>query len=213
MSQSLAHHRAARSLRLRRRQSGVTLMELLIAIVILTVGLLAALGFMTTALANSLNSNKLLIARNLAEDTMNQIFIMREMNAIGGIPSIQSRNVSTYDALNNVGVQRGIFPTTFLPVRQNIGPDRIRATTDDTGPADPEFQQYMIRVVVRSAVAPCAGDEYDPTSDPLACPVPGTGDQLKRVIVQVQYPFGRAGGVRTIRLETFVTVPPAQFTV
>lgn len=77
--------RTVRRIRLQRaQQSGVTLIELILALMILFVGMFGALAFMSIALTSSLNANKLLLARNLAEETLNQIVMMREMNAIGG---------------------------------------------------------------------------------------------------------------------------------
>lgn len=218
--------------RARFRRSGVTLIELIVAMTILLVGLMGALGFMSIALVSSLNANKLLLARNVAEETMNQIFIMREMNAIGGVPTIQNRNFSTFGALFN-GINdsctpgaTAIFPTTFQPVYLNPGPDLIRGTTDDGRPAcgspidttvDPRLTEFSIRVLVRDATQDCFDNEYstNATDDPINCP-PGTNNaQVKRVIVQVRYPYTNLKGsaLRTIRIETFMTVPPSQFQV
>jgi prepilin-type N-terminal cleavage/methylation domain-containing protein len=214
--------------RARFRRSGVTLIELIVAMTILLVGLMGALGFMSIALVSSLNANKLLLARNVAEETMNQIFIMREMNAIGGIPGVQNRNASTFLALFNgsgnscnAGAQ-AIFPTTFQPIYTEIGPDLIRGTSDDGRPncgalnpaVDPRLAEFTIRVLIRDAAVDCLDNEFS-NADPLSCPEGDNNAQVKRVIVQVRYPYTNLKGsaLRTIRIETFMTVPPSQFQV
>jgi|AFSR01.1.fsa_nt_gi type II secretory pathway pseudopilin PulG len=234
---------AARTLRQIRpqqaRQSGVTLVELIIALMILFVGMFGALAFMSIALTNSLNANKLLLARNLAEETLNQIIIMREMNAIGGIPDPSDRNQNTFIRLSNRPDVNGIFPTAFLPVYRSPGRDMIRATgnpsTNTQDPEevssglDPRYESFTMRVLVRTSNATvpnrgnptgpplpiCFDREYDSNYD-LAnnnnCPPEDDADLVKRVIVQVRYPYTRATGsaLRTIQLMTLLAQPPAQ---
>ncbi len=229
-----SHNRTAfRNLaRSRSRNSGVTLVELVFAMTILLIGMLGALGIMSIALTSSLNANKLLLARNLAEDTLNQIFIMREMNSIGGVPTVQNRNLSTFGALFNgtgdpctAGAQ-AIFPTAFQPIYNQIGPDLIRGTTDD-GKAtcasavdttvDPRYTGFTIRVLIRDSTVDCVDEEFstNPALDPINCPTGNNNAQVKRVIVQVRFPFRNSGsgGFRTTRVETFMTIPPSQFQV
>ncbi|MCS7080152.1 MAG: prepilin-type N-terminal cleavage/methylation domain-containing protein [Chloracidobacterium sp.] len=221
---------AARRLRLRRaQQSGVTLIELILALVILFVGMFSALAFMSIALTSSLNANKLLLARNLAEETLNQIIMIREMNAFGGLPDPENRNINTFRRLSNRAEINGIFPAVFRPVYQNIGWDMIRATDDDSGPPDPRYEGFEIRVLVRTSDATrpnqgnptgpplpiCFDREYDNNydlADESNCPLENPGDIVKRVIVQVRYPYTRAtgSGRRTVQLMTLLTQPPSQ---
>ncbi len=224
--------RAARRARLRRaRQSGVTLIELILALMILFVGMFGALAFMSIALTSSLNANKLLLARNLAEETLNQIVMIREMNAFGGIPTPENRNGNTFRRLSNRPENGGIFPTTFQPVYNNIGPDMIRATSDDVAGSglDPRYEGFSVRVLVRTSDATvpnlgnptgpplpiCFDREYDndyDLADASNCPPEGTGDTVKRVVVQVRYPYTRTTGSaqRTVQIMTLLTQPPSQ---
>lgn len=226
--------RIVRPIRRRRaRQSGVTLIELILALMILFVGMFGALAFMSIALTNSLNANKLLLARNLAEETLNQIIMIREINAFGGIPEPQNRNFNTFRRLSNRASANGLFPVAFQPVYRNIGPDMIRATTDDAGASsgqlDPRYEGFTIRVLVRTsdATVPNAGNptgpplpicfdrEYDNNydlADTSNCPEEGEGDTVKRVIVQVRYPYTRTAGSaqRTVQIMTMLTQPPSQ---
>lgn len=214
------------------RQSGVTLIELIVAMTVLLVGLLGALGFMSIALVSSLNANKLLLARNLADETLNQIFIMREMNALGGVPSIQNRNRSTFGNLfNGTGDpcaidSQAVFSINFQPIYTNVGPDLMRGTNDDGKPTcassvdttvDPRYAEFTIRVLIRDANVDCNDVEYSNLSsdDPINCPTGNNNALVKRVIVQVRYPYRnvKGGALRTTRVETFMTVPPSQFQV
>ena len=224
--------RTVRRIQLQRAQSGVTLIELIIALMILFVGMFGALAFMSIALTNSLNANKLLLARNLAEETLSQILMMREMNAIGGIPDPADRNRNTFIRLSNRPDVNGIFPTTFQLVYNNPGNDFIRATADpvETGSGlDPRYESFTMRVLVRTSDATvpnlgnptgpplpvCFDKEYDNTYDlanPSNCPTEGNGDLVKRVIVQVRYPYTRVAGsaLRTVQIMTLLTQPPSQ---
>ena len=213
----------------RARQSGVTLIELILALMILFVGMFGALAFMSIALTNSLNANKLLLARNLAEETLNQIIMIREMNAFGGIPTPENRNINTFRRLSNRDAVNGLFPAEFRPVFQDIGPDMIRATNDDGGGLDPRYESFTIRVLVRTSdgaipnlgnptgppLPICFDREYDATydlADSNNCPPEGDGDTVKRVVVQVRFPYTRASGsaLRTTQLMTLLTQPPSQ---
>lgn len=224
--------RTVRRIRLQRaQQSGVTLIELILALMILFVGMFGALAFMSIALTSSLNANKLLLARNLAEETLNQIVMMREMNAIG-IPDPANRNRNTFIRLSNRAEVNGLFPDTFQPVYISPGSDMIRATGDADEVAsgiDPRYQSFTMRVLVRTSDATvpnlgnptgpplpiCFDREYDNDYDlaaPGNCPPEGTGDTVRRVVVQVRYPYTRTTGsaFRTVQIMTLLTQPPSQ---
>lgn len=185
-----------------RNQFGVTFIELLITMIILMVGLLGSLELITIAITTAANAQKVNTARSLALDTIEQVFIMRDMNAIGGMPPASNRDADTFANLSNGG--SGIFSNNFEPFKKDIGPDLIRGTVDDTGGDDPRYIGYKMRILVRSANAP--SNANDPISDPL----PGGTDGVKRLIVEVQFPFLKSGRTQTVRVETYVTRPPSQ---
>lgn len=174
--------------------------------IILMVGLLGALELLTIAITTANSAQQVSTARSLALDTLEQLFIMRDMNALGGLPPADNRNADTFQYLANGG-SPNLFSSDFKPILKNIGPDLIRGTNDDTGSTDPRYAAYSMRILVRSATAPSNPD--DPSSDPL----PAGSDKLKRVIVEVRFPFLRSGRTQTIRVETYVTQPPSQTTV
>ncbi|QUV79348.1 type IV pilus modification PilV family protein [Chloracidobacterium thermophilum] len=212
--------RTVRRIQLQRAQSGVTLVELIIALMVLFVGMFGALAFMSIALTNSLNANKLLLARNLAEETLNQIIMMREMNAIGGIPEPGNRNQNTFIRLSNRLDLNGIFPPEFRPVYRSPGRDMIRGTADPdeiSSGIDPRYESFTMRVLVRTAftTSGCFDKEYDNSydlSNDSNCPPESNTDLVKRVIVQVRYPYTRVAGsaLRTVQIVTLMTQPPSQ---
>ncbi|MGE5325081.1 MAG: type IV pilus modification PilV family protein [Actinomycetota bacterium] len=111
--------------RARRRKSaaGFTLMEVLIAIVVLTIalmGLLSALGF---AMAATHGSQQDLIAKQLATEAMESIFTARNT------AQVQWLQIQNIGAGTNPD---GIFLTGPQAINQ-AGPDGILGTADDAG--------------------------------------------------------------------------------
>lgn len=112
-------------------QRGFTLVETMIAIVILTIGILSLLAVFGTAVASTQNAQENLIARQKALETMESIYTARNTQQI------------TFAQIANIA-NGGIFtsgPTALL----SSGPDGLVNTADDvdfpaTGvcPAGPE---------------------------------------------------------------------------
>jgi prepilin-type N-terminal cleavage/methylation domain-containing protein len=112
-------------------QSGFTLIETMIAIVIMTIGIVSLLAVFGTAVAATQNAQENLIARQKALETMESIYTARNTQQI------------TFAQIANI-VNGGIFtsgPTQLL----SAGPDGLVNTADDvafpaTGvcPAGPE---------------------------------------------------------------------------
>ncbi|MBI4748908.1 MAG: prepilin-type N-terminal cleavage/methylation domain-containing protein [Acidobacteria bacterium] len=186
-----------------RRQSGVTFIELLITMVILMVGMLGALELITIAITTANNAQRVNTAKSLALDTLEQIFIMRDMNALGGMPPANNRDADTFANLSNGGTS-SLFSNDFETIKRDVGPDLIRGTNDDTGGDDPRYTGFLMRILVRSSTQ--ASNPDDPSGDPL----PGATDSVKRVIVEIEFPFLRSGRTQTVRVETYITRPPSQ---
>ncbi len=103
------------------QQRGFTLIEVLIATVVLTVGLVGVLSVFSVAIATTQTSQQNLIAKQLANDAMESIFTARNSNQ------------AQWDQLQNVGAATtpdGIFVKGFQPIN-NPGPDGIYGTADD----------------------------------------------------------------------------------
>ena len=115
-------------MRCKRPEQGFTLIEVMISIVVLAVGMLALLGSIGFALANTQSAQLDLVAKQLAQQAMESIYTARD-----------TANV-TWCQLQNPGPScpapavpaTGIFQTGFQPI-DLAGADGIIGTSDDSG--------------------------------------------------------------------------------
>jgi type II secretory pathway pseudopilin PulG len=107
----------------KRGQAGITLLETLIAIVVLMFGLLAVLATFALAIGNTQTVQLDSIARQKAAQAMESIFTARQTSQV------------TFDKIQNVGNGNGIFTAGFTPMT-DPGPDGLDGTGDDV-PAAP----------------------------------------------------------------------------
>ncbi len=107
------------SIRRKCRQSGFSLIEVLIAMVVLTIGLLGVLATLEVAMAATETSQEDMLARQAASEAMESIFNARDTSQLG------------FAAINNVGTGSGIFVVGTSPL-YCAGPDGIIGTADDT---------------------------------------------------------------------------------
>jgi type II secretory pathway pseudopilin PulG len=105
------------------RQKGITLLETLIAIVVLMIGLLALLATFALAIGNTQSVQLDAIARQKAREAMESIYTARQTSQI------------SFAAIQNVGNGNGIFSAGFTPMT-DPGPDGLDGTADDV-PAAP----------------------------------------------------------------------------
>jgi prepilin-type N-terminal cleavage/methylation domain-containing protein len=99
------------------KQRGFTLLEVMVAIVVMTVGLLAVVASMAAALAATKSSQEQLIARQKALEALESIYTARNSNQIG------------FAAINNLPAP-GIFSIGPTPLN-SAGADGILGTADD----------------------------------------------------------------------------------
>jgi prepilin-type N-terminal cleavage/methylation domain-containing protein len=107
-----------RFLRKPHAQRGFTLIEVMIAVVIMTVGLLAVMASFGTAITATASAQEDLIARHKALDAMESIYTARNSQQL------------PFASINNVSAG-GIFLSGALPLLC-AGPDGIVGTADDT---------------------------------------------------------------------------------
>ncbi len=105
----------------RSRQSGFSLIEVLVAAVVLTIGLVGVLSVFSVAIATTQTSQENLIAKQLANDAMESIFTARNTSQVQWL-QIQNVGAGT--------TPDGIFVTGFQPIN-NPGVDGIYGTADD----------------------------------------------------------------------------------
>jgi len=99
-------------------QQGFTLLECLISMVVLTFGLVGLLGVVGVAMTATQTSQEDMIAKKLAQETVESIYTARDTANI------------TWSQIQNVG-GTGIFVTGFQPINQ-AGTDGIFGTADDS---------------------------------------------------------------------------------
>ena len=116
-------------LRRKSGENGFSYIDVMIAIVILMVGILAMLSALTASLIRSYETERRVIAKQMALSTIESIFSAKE---------IENLNVvAGWDSLRNVigglpaGEIDGIFLTGFNPVREESGWDGVAGTADD----------------------------------------------------------------------------------
>jgi prepilin-type N-terminal cleavage/methylation domain-containing protein len=102
---------------IRGRQRGFSLVEVMIAIVVMTIGLLAVVASIATGLASTENAQEDLIARQKAREALESIYTARNSQQI------------PFGSINNVA-SGGIFLSGANPL-YCAGPDGLVGTTDD----------------------------------------------------------------------------------
>jgi len=110
-----------------RSESGVTILEMVVAMLILTVGLLglaAAIGYAVTV------SNK---GRNLTNSKLLVVSVLEQMETLRNTKELTFGQIANQGAVDNTGATRSFngFPTDFQPLSINPGPDGIFGTADD----------------------------------------------------------------------------------
>lgn len=159
--------------------AGFSYIEVMVAIVILTVGILGLLAAIAGAMVQARGQEQQLTARHIAASTMESIMSVKETDpvrmgwrAVGNVGSNPDAN----------GNPQGIFLTGMRPVMSDPGPDEVLGTADDTGVVvDGVQRQILIR------------DECDPDRPSPNCPTPGTNDvKIRTVVVTIEYYVGLA---------------------
>jgi len=113
-----------RSQRKNQTQNGFTLIEVMIAIAVMTIGILAVMASFATAIAATASAQEDLIARHKALDAMESIYTARNSQQL------------PFASINNVAAG-GIFLPGALPLKC-AGPDGIVGTADDTNCTAPD---------------------------------------------------------------------------
>lgn len=110
-----------------RSESGVTILEMVVAMLILTVGLLglaASIGYAVTV------SNR---GRNLTNTKLLVVSLLEQMETLRNTEQLTFGQIANAGDVDNTGAPRNFsgFPTSFEQLSINPGPDGIFGTSDD----------------------------------------------------------------------------------
>lgn len=125
-----------RIMRKKRNEKGFSYVEVIVAILIMTVGIVAVLSAMSLAMIRQSEAEKINIARQITSSALESIFAVRDQQSSGAL--------SSWNAINNVGASQGIFLTGWNTVSESPGPDGIYGTGDDDGNEILGFQRRII---------------------------------------------------------------------
>jgi len=120
----------------KKRQQGFSYIDVMIAIVILMVGVLAMVSALTANLIRSFESEKRVVAKQLALSSLESIISAKEISRPDVFPSFDAvRNVGTPPIVDSNGDNVfGIFLNGFNPIRPDEGADGVAGTADDACP-------------------------------------------------------------------------------
>jgi prepilin-type N-terminal cleavage/methylation domain-containing protein len=111
------------------KEYGFSLVETIIALVVLLVGLLGAMSAISWGILYMQESEKRTLSKEYARSTMETIFSMRDLAAfdpqVGGV-------AYNWDATQiKTGSNAGVFLDGWNPIRESAGADGIYGTADD----------------------------------------------------------------------------------
>ena len=130
----------------RERQSGFSLLETVVAMMILTVGLLAVASAIGYALTVSNSGRGLTNAKLLVVSALEQMETLRNSGQLN-FAEISNSQVS--------GSSFTGFPTNFVPVSTVPGPDFVYGTADDPGLTDPTLAfKGVTRQILIASLSP-----------------------------------------------------------
>jgi len=168
-------------------ENGFSYLDVMIALIILMVGVMATAGALTANLVRAYETEKQALAKQLALSAIESIFAARDLGRRS------NAGLSNWRAVGNVGnnpdengTPQGIFLNGWTPIRQDLGADGIAGTADDACPApgpcivgsytnnSPILQDYERKIVIT--------DLQDPER-----PSPPYEIRMRRIDVTVRY--------------------------
>jgi type II secretory pathway pseudopilin PulG len=117
--------------RIARKQSGFTLIEAMVAAIVLATGLLSVLSLFAYSLGTLQMSQEELIARAKAKEGLESVFSARDSSQI------------TFSQINNKA-NGGIFLDDFAPIYDPPGADGIANTDDDDKSANSQLDAIVL---------------------------------------------------------------------
>lgn len=157
-------------------EAGFTYVDVMIAVVILLVGILALMSAVTGAVFQTKGQEYQLAAKQIATSTIESIISVKETDPLRlGWSKIGNVCISSPCA-----IPEGIFVNGFQAVKSEAGPDEILGTADDSGA---EVAGYQRQIVI--------ADECDPDRPSYNCTPAGTLKvRIRSIQVIVTYYVG-----------------------
>ncbi len=113
-------------------ENGFSYIEIMIALVVLMVGVLQMASALSANLLRSYETEKRIIAKQIALSTIESIISARSIARPGAIEG--------WDSVGNVGTNpvngtfKGVFLNGWCPIREDLGWDGVAGTADDACP-------------------------------------------------------------------------------
>ena len=118
-------------MRTKNNEKGFTYIEVIVAILIMTIGVLSLLSAISYAVLREREAEQRNTARQLTNAAMESIFAVRDLQQLS-LANRVATAIANWDAVANVGATpQGIFLTGYNPIRQDSGFDGIEGTADD----------------------------------------------------------------------------------
>jgi len=176
-------------------ERGFTMIEVVISMVVLTIGLISLLGVFGIAMAATQTSQQDMIAKQLANEALESIVTARNTSQL------------TWDQVQNVGSGTGIFVTGLVPINL-AGADGIIGTADDAlaGPQvliDPGPDG--IYGTADDAQVPLTNYQRQITISPVVDASGNLVSSLRGINVTIQYTTPRLGTPKTYVLSSYIS--------
>ena len=109
-------------------ESGFSLIETIVALVVLLIGILGTMGAISYGILYMQEAEKRTQAKEVARSTMETIFSIRDLQAFDP----QTGEPYNWDTIQTAsGTNNGVFLSDWTPIRENPGDDGIFGTADD----------------------------------------------------------------------------------
>lgn len=118
---------------LTKNEAGFSYIDVMIAMMIMLIGVLALASALAANLVRSYETDKQIVAKQLALSTIESIITARNIQRPGTVEGWKS--IGNIGSNVENGVAHGIFVTGWAPIRENLGWDGIAGTADDACPA------------------------------------------------------------------------------
>ena len=119
---------------IKNNENGFTVIEVIIAILILTVGILPLLSAISYAALREREAEQRNTARQLTNAALESIFAVRDLQQVGGAAAGPATALDTWEtavANTTPATPLGVFLSGYNPIREDSGRDGIEGTADD----------------------------------------------------------------------------------